>query len=110
MQEAVKEVVQQGLPPTVQQAVHQAVLEAIKQALPAVHRCNGRSLDPGARLEPVPHPDTGALPPNFPANNRALNAMTYAQLGKLLAFYGEPVAGNTEARRKRLKIFIGQFV
>ncbi len=81
---------------------------------------SGANQLPGPACMSLPQTQRGQCPPlvaltpflailrtNLPA---ALNAMTYAQLGKLLAFYGEPVAGNTEARRKRLKIFIGQFV
>ncbi|KAL4421313.1 hypothetical protein ABPG75_010604 [Micractinium tetrahymenae] len=69
---------------------------------------NGRSLLPAHPLVAMPHPDTGALPPAFPATNDALDGMPHAQLGALLAFYGQPVNGNRQVRRNRLKAFIGQ--
>ncbi|KAL4436110.1 hypothetical protein ABPG77_005558 [Micractinium sp. CCAP 211/92] len=67
---------------------------------------NGRASRPGSALIPVPHPDTGAQPPFFPATNDDLEMLSYAQLGKLLAFYDRSLAGNTLARRNRLKAFI----
>lgn len=37
-----------------------------------------------------------------------LAELTHAQLGTLLAFYGQPVAGNRQERMGRLKAVIGQ--
>lgn len=137
---------------------------------------NAHSPLPEHALAPVPHPDTGDVPPNFPATNAgelwaapascssacsflwlgvparsaippgqqarlvaaphstlaqllpeatsnfqrhtcpslfhavpaALDDMSYAQLGALLDFYDQPVAGNRQARMRRLKTFIGK--
>ncbi|KAL4422427.1 hypothetical protein ABPG75_008624 [Micractinium tetrahymenae] len=73
----------------------------------ALHH-NGRAHYAEHTLVVVPHPDTGALPLNFPATIGALEDMSDDQLEALLAFYGQPATGGTMDKCYRLKAFIGQ--
>eukprot|EP00545_Synedropsis_sp_CCMP1620_P010070 CAMPEP_0119012384 /NCGR_PEP_ID=MMETSP1176-20130426/6596_1 /TAXON_ID=265551 /ORGANISM="Synedropsis recta cf, Strain CCMP1620" /LENGTH=181 /DNA_ID=CAMNT_0006965333 /DNA_START=95 /DNA_END=640 /DNA_ORIENTATION=- len=58
-------------------------------------------------LQGLRHAATGVVPPGFPGNLGALNALTAGQLGILLGAYGLSMAGDANVRRRRFKQFIG---
>ncbi|KAL4436111.1 hypothetical protein ABPG77_005559 [Micractinium sp. CCAP 211/92] len=110
LQQALQQALRQYLPQYFK-PIHQKLQTPVHRTSPALwsaRQHNSRALLPTDALAPVPHPDTGVLPLNFPATNNDLEMLSYAQLGKLLAFYGESLAGGTLARRNRLKAFIGK--
>ncbi len=190
LQQALQQALRQYLPQYFK-PIHQKLQTLVHRTSPALwsaRQHNSRALLPTDALAPVPHPDTGVLPLNFPATNDGelqsagnsrrpgsdlsvpswpgvpfrssmcslaagptkslapsacmslpqhqqgsvpnleasmqisidrssllpvhlpvdLEMLSYAQLGKLLAFYDRSLAGNTLARRNRLKAFIGK--
>ena len=70
-------------------------------------RHNSYSINPDASLVRVPHPDTGQLPINFPANISALRSMLDLQVDELLAFYCIAPVGDVDHRRRLLAEAIG---
>ena len=71
---------------------------------------NSKAFNLDHTLIPVPHSDTGALPPpvGFPGSIRDLRQMTAGQVNALLQFYGLPVTGvQLIERRKQLAEALG---
>ena len=72
---------------------------------------NGRSINGNAPLRPVPHPDTGSMPPaalQFPGNLDALRMMQAALVDGFLDFYGILQPGlPIESRRRMLAEALG---
>ena len=65
---------------------------------------NENAVIKGRRLWPVPHPDTGAMPPAglFPVMRDDLHDIDDDRAVALLRFYGLPTSGSAKDRRCRL--------
>lgn len=74
-------------------------------------RCvNSDAAASAAPLTPVPHPDTGAMPPAamfYPATAGQLRELTSPRVNALLAFYGLAQVDTLQARRDRLATCLG---
>ena len=69
---------------------------------------NRLAANPDAMLVPVPHPDTGQLPPmSFPATIGILREMLAPLIDSLLIFYSITPAGDVNDRRRLLAAAIG---
>ena len=69
---------------------------------------NRLAANPDATLVPVPHPDTGQLPPqSFPQTIAILQEMLAPQIDILLVFYSITPAGDVNERRRLLAAAIG---
>lgn len=64
---------------------------------------NSKALDLSHPLVPVPHPDTGVMPPleTFPVDISALRQMPSTAVNALLAFYDQPILGVSLVERRR---------
>ena len=69
---------------------------------------NSHATQPGHSLAPLPHPDTGAVPPSFPATVEALRQLSAQASTALINFYnlGATAPAALPARRK----FIGHHI
>ena len=70
-------------------------------------RHNALSVNRDASLVRVPHPDTGQLPVNFPADVSAFRSMLAPMVDELLTFYSIPRVGDVEQRRRLLAEAVG---
>ncbi len=66
--------------------------------------------DPQHPLTPLPHPDTGELPPDdiFPSTRNELMTLRAEPTDALLQFYGMTPAAGTPHHERR--IFLGQVI